>query len=368
MRSWKERPGSTGRMCCAVALGLLTIAAGCKDLPTNSPDATRDASPESLTIRGSESHAPSLRQFVCVTRWRSVSAPSGWESRRFTVQFPRNEIDRAGRTVQYQHRLRSAGGTLRAAADCEAPYTEAALRRLDHRFGIHRDGGADQFKRREEGVSTQGCVTDGECLLEPIVVQPPPDEPCSGCSEPTPPPGYTDDGGGSGGGGGGDGSGTGEFDSPPGGTDGDVPPNPDLPNCASPATTHEAGWCEGAVPVGVLLDRLRASAKRLRDRGGACTALGEKADQLLTNGGLRVTGYTGGDWSAAAPLAGVWAVFKTHMVEGVTDQALDWVIAHEMDHSVNNVVSGTTDSDGHMLKSDGSVDPYQTLNSVGCRA
>ena len=55
------------------------------------------------------------------------------------------------------------------------------------------------------------------------------------------------------------------------------------------------------------------------------------------------------------------------MVDGVTDKALDSVIAHEMDHSVRKIASGTTDDDGHMLRPDGTVDRWQTLNSVNCR-
>ncbi len=61
-------------------------------------------------------------------------------------------------------------------------------------------------------------------------------------------------------------------------------------------------------------------------------------------------------------------MFKNSMVaESVSDVDLDWVLAHEMDHSLGTVVPGQTDTDGHLLKYDGTVDKWQTFNSVACR-
>ena len=104
--------------------------------------------------------------------------------------------------MAYRFRGTTPTGEVVVAAFCTVPYTGAALRRVDRRFGVERGGGADQYAAREGGIRPQGCVTDGMCVLEPIVVTAPvaphvnPDDACSR---------YPDEC--SSGGGGGDGSG-----------------------------------------------------------------------------------------------------------------------------------------------------------------
>jgi hypothetical protein len=123
-------------------------------------------------------------------------------------------LDERGRTVQYRYRRSSAEGKPLFSGDCVVPYTEAALRRLDRRFGVRTGGGADQFRDRQEQSTVQGCVGDGMCMLEPIYVTPPPSD-CGtpGC------PGYEGDGDNYGGGG--SGGGTGGWGGGSGGNDGE---------------------------------------------------------------------------------------------------------------------------------------------------
>jgi len=60
-------------------------------------------------------------------------------------------------------------GDLAFVADCAVPYTEQALRRVDHRFAVRTGGGADQFKAREGSATIQGCVTGGTCELVEVI-------------------------------------------------------------------------------------------------------------------------------------------------------------------------------------------------------
>lgn len=364
MSGAKRKTSSWGRMGYAVRLGAvgLAAAAGCQDLPTKAPDSTSVADPVSLTQSGRP--RPRAGQFACVATWRTMPGSTRWDSREFSIIFPQSERNASGLTVQYQHRLISADGRLRAAADCEVPYTEAALRRIDHRFGVHRGGGAEQFKEREEGVSTQGCVTEGSCTLEPIVVQPPPEEECSGCSEPSPPPGYTDDGSGGGGAGGGETTDDGFVPHVAPGDDNhdrDVPPD-----CGT--TTHEieVAWCSGYVPTGDLLTKIRSAIARIKSRGSVCNALATRAEGMLAAGHFRITNSTYPDWAAAAGRGGDWAIFTRQGIDVAGERAIDWIINHEMDHSAGNTSPGVTDSHGHMLGSDGVVDPYNTMHSKSC--
>lgn len=111
------------------------------------------------------------------TLWRQKHSPQeGWQTRRIALSFPRGEIDRTGLTVEYKLYARSHSGELRVIANCRVPYTESALRRVDRWFRVDRGGGAEQFRSRNETLTTQGCVSDGLCQLEPIVVVAPPDE------------------------------------------------------------------------------------------------------------------------------------------------------------------------------------------------
>jgi hypothetical protein len=123
-----------------------------------------------------------------------------------TLYFARGELDRTGQTVRYEYERSFPDGRPLTAASCVVPYTEGALRKVDRLLGVEKGGGADQFRARQEMITTQGCVTDGACVLDPLVVVAPPPEPsdlppCPGCEAPFPgtsrPGGGGSDGGGS---------------------------------------------------------------------------------------------------------------------------------------------------------------------------
>jgi len=185
----------------AVSAFLLTLTA-CRDLPTVTP-ATQ---PPVATRTASAGLHTGQVQFFCVLGRRAPSTASGWQTRIDTVFFPRAELDEGGRKVVLQFWQPGVDGKMQSGAHCVVPYTEAALRRVDRFFGVEKNGAADQFRARQGMITTQGCVSDGMCVLDPLVVVAPPPEPtdfppCSGCDAPYPGPPIPGGDGGTGGGG-----------------------------------------------------------------------------------------------------------------------------------------------------------------------
>lgn len=200
------------------ALAPLALAAACADTPV-SPTLTP---PQSVIATTKVPHLGETPMSCTVLRKSPIGTT--WTKRSRTIYYPRGEVAAGNRTVPYTLRGTLASGEVVFAAFCTVPYTAAALRRADRQFQVTHGGGADQFAEREGQITTQGCVSEGLCVLEPIVVVAPP------------PGGDSDDeevpiSDGTGGGGGGDGGGGG------GGSGGDstcaesdtqlIPDNPD---------------------------------------------------------------------------------------------------------------------------------------------
>jgi uncharacterized membrane protein YgcG len=175
-------------------------AAACTDGPVSAP--APSSTPHLAASAGL--HAGGV-PFSCIIL-RGNSADAAWAARRITLYYPGSEISARGHTVAYRFRGTTAAGEVVVAAFCTVPYTESALRRVDRRFGLKHGGGADQFAAREDLIETQGCVSDGMCVIDPIVVIAPPVEESNEEESGAGGGGASDDesSGGSGGGSGGD--------------------------------------------------------------------------------------------------------------------------------------------------------------------
>lgn len=166
---------------------LLLFLAACQDIPTAPVSAPRSERPRLSSDGQHLGQVP----FFCTLGRRTPAAPNGWEMRRVTLFFPRAELDGAGRTVSYRYWLGDRDGRPLSAAECVVPYTTAAARRVDRFFGVEKNGGADQMAARERSIMTETCISDGKCVLDPLVVVAPPQEPadlpqCPGCEAPFP--------------------------------------------------------------------------------------------------------------------------------------------------------------------------------------
>lgn len=360
-----------------IAAGLVLLA-GCSDLPTETSSDTRPRSSASQGMRlGTEPYS-------CTIFQRSADSSMPWRHTPLQLHFPRPEIHPSARTVRYVYQEIGSDSRIASAAHCVVPYTETALRRIDRHFGVRTGGAADQFIARENQISLQGCVSEGACVIEGLIVI-----------------GYRSGGsGGVGGGGSGDkvedcspeitsvrkdgivtiqeycpGGGGGPSypgggEVPPPGIEliemgSDVPPGWDMPNCDTPENPMEAGWCAGSDPAGALLQKIQESIDRIDARGGACSAIASHARLLLSMRGFRVTPNDYPGWAAAAPLGGQWVVFESHVFQN-TNTIIDYVIAHEMDHSLYEVYAGVTNSEGHLITSSGTIDAANTVHSAQC--
>lgn len=177
---------SSCRRCPLVRLAFLSLwlvlGAACQDAPTLSTPAASAGAAVARTSQGQ----PQRVRFYCTLGRYSPTARSGWETRADTLYFPPSEVDAWGRTIQYQYRVSFTDGRPLASAVCLVPYTEGALRRVDRRFGVTEEGGAQQYEARQGMVTTQDCTVDentNRCVFDPLVVTAPPREEPDPCEE-----------------------------------------------------------------------------------------------------------------------------------------------------------------------------------------
>jgi hypothetical protein len=148
----------------------VVLLAGCQDTPTNLPTASSHR-PALLSSALGRGRAPGLVRYACLLQRRDPASPAFWQMRTDSMAFPQGELNSGEQTVVYRFRSVTAKGALEFAASCVVPYTERALHRVDQRFGAGTGGGADQFKARQGGMATQGCVQDGgACQLQAVDV------------------------------------------------------------------------------------------------------------------------------------------------------------------------------------------------------
>lgn len=63
-------------------------------------------------------------------------------------------------THRYRYRLLDESGRIIRVANCVIPRTDEAVRMMNHRFGL---------PAAQSDAQIQGCVSDGECVLAPII-------------------------------------------------------------------------------------------------------------------------------------------------------------------------------------------------------
>lgn len=197
MNLQNRRPGALRRLASrALTLPALALAAwACQDTtgPAVGPD---------------DGAAPRLGQASAYHCSTAFATPQGVQRGQFPLHFPPEALAADGSTIPYLYRHQTPSGVLTYSADCVIPRTVSAVEMMNRRFQVPPELGAPRGRSRDGGEFTiQGCVEEGACELEPIVVvAPAPPSICSiycgGGGGPGGSPGW--DGGSSGGGGGGD--------------------------------------------------------------------------------------------------------------------------------------------------------------------
>lgn len=337
------RPGAIRRLASrALALPALALAAwACQD--TTGP-----------AVSPGGGAAPRLGQasaFHCST---VVATPQGVQKGQFPLHFPSEALAADGSTMPYRYRHQTPSGALTYSADCVIPRTVSAVEMMNRRFQVPPELNAPRGRSHDGGELTiQGCVEEGACELEPIVVVAPAPPSictiyCGGGGGPGTSPGW--DGGSSGGGGGGSGGGDGAAAE----TNSDLPET-DLQqlNCANPGSAQEKAFCIRQIAFAgtVRHQRTKDAIERIRNRGGVCVDIATKALAYLDAGQIGFypleSGMAGGYGVGAHGLAlqDRWAdvYYETPESSGRT---LDWVIAHEVEHTMGQFAHSYTDAKG----------------------
>lgn len=302
--------------------------------------------------------APRLGQTFAYHCSVAATTPAGVQEGLVPLHFPAEARSADGSTMDYRYRRQTPSGATTYSADCVIPRTMSAVEMMNRRFRVPADQRSPRG-RNPDGAefTTQGCVREGECALEPIVVVGAPgDEHCEraldgscqsdGGEEPTNPPSPPGSGGGGGGGGDGDG--------------GAAETNTDLPekdlqqlNCANPGSAQEKAFCIRQIAFAgtVRHQRTKDAIERIRNRGGVCVEIAAKASAYLDAGQIGFypieSGMAGGYGVGAHGLAlqDRWAdvFYDTPESSGRT---LDWVIAHEVEHTMGQFAHSYTDALG----------------------
>jgi hypothetical protein len=143
------------------------------------------------------------------------------------------------------------------------------------------------------------------------------------------------------------------------------------PDCTQPQSNLIiVAYCGGRQPQGSEAAALTSAVSRIRSRGGACVAIADAADALLAAGRFRLFTRTTQSFAGGAQPGGDWALISDEWLQywpnsSGDGRTLDSTIAHEIDHHLNHVVGGQTDSNGHHMQG-GIVNAAQTLNSMAC--
>jgi hypothetical protein len=127
--------------------------------------------------------------YVCFTSVATGGTPA-YRYGRISLHFPTPALAADGATHLYMYGGRNSAGEVVFIAECAIPATRTAVEWMNRRFGVVDLAGnplaVGHAPRQGDGVSTMGCVSDGECALEPITVtvSPRPVDNCNviGCS------------------------------------------------------------------------------------------------------------------------------------------------------------------------------------------
>jgi len=250
---------------------LLLVAWACQDAtgPAVSPDG------------GAGPRLGRTSVFQCSTL---VATPDGTRQGQFPLHFPAEVHAADGSTMEYRYRRQTPSRALTYSADCVIPRTMPALEMMNRRFQVPPELGAPRGRNREGGeFTTQGCVDEGECFLETIVVVAPAppatcDRYCGGGSgmpgTDTGSGGWTGGAGGGGSGGSGDDDGGAEMD-----RSGEWDGQGELLACPKPSSSSGSGYTQEHC------DKIEGAIDSLKNHSNAqCKVFGQNADQYFHGG------------------------------------------------------------------------------------
>lgn len=231
--------------------------------------------------RPDDGAAPRLGQasaFYCST---TTATAGGVHESRIPLEFPVEARATDGSVMEYRFRRQTPSGALTFSAECVIPRTMSAIETMNRRFQVPAELGHPRGRRQGGGeMTTLGCVEDGACALEPIVVVAPAppaicDVNCGGTGGTMPGTGSGSTGwtGGAGGGGGG-GSGS-TSDNPAG--------EPVADDESVDCHGSDTGTCDKRVATADTVARAKELAETIRT-DGICGEARNTAVRMIENG------------------------------------------------------------------------------------
>jgi hypothetical protein len=144
----------------------IVIFNGCNDLPST-------PSPQAEVLRLQSPMAQGITSgYSCTIR---LGTAASGRSRHVALTFPPGATNSSSGTFVYRYRRKSTSGQQLVAADCTIPRTAFAVRMMHARFDVPA-AAASRIPEVGGDVEVQGCVTEGGCVLDPVVVVAPDEE------------------------------------------------------------------------------------------------------------------------------------------------------------------------------------------------
>jgi hypothetical protein len=145
-----------------VSIPFLLFSAACADSPM-SPDISRSTLTTleaNAAIKGN-GRTPGLVAFPCTFEIRDGAG--AYRTRNAELYFPIADLHPNGTRRAYMYSAYAGDEPVRIAL-CFIPATDAAVRRMARTFNVEREA------RHSAIITMDGCVTEGECVLEEVDV------------------------------------------------------------------------------------------------------------------------------------------------------------------------------------------------------
>jgi hypothetical protein len=142
-------------------LTLATIAmAACQDGPVY-PDL-----PPGTVLPGSDPAAAlDIGRYTCLTSTAALAGPWPYRYGRMELRFPREALHPRQATHHYRYQAVDARGQVVRFVNCTIPRTDAAVAMMNRLLSVR----SHTRSPLQRDMRPSGCVTEGPCILEPIV-------------------------------------------------------------------------------------------------------------------------------------------------------------------------------------------------------
>jgi hypothetical protein len=128
--------------------------------------------PPAATPLLSAANAGSSSPYACFTSIVVQGKAYPYEYHRFALEFPQGIVAAShGSTMMYRHRVVDTEGRILRLANCAIPRNTGAFEMMNQRFEVPPELRKPKWRSRNgQEFTIEGCVSDGHCELDAIVV------------------------------------------------------------------------------------------------------------------------------------------------------------------------------------------------------